>query len=568
MNRVRKPDLVLPSGSVSITECAENLFAVIAANRDIFMRGGAMQELSRDDNGTLSLSVIRPDAFRSRVENYVNVKRWHAVKDEFALKDAICPDETAKALMASQPCERILPRIRGIASCPVCARISHSGASGQTEARVLPMGYHEAAGGVLVTQGETVPSMPVVEAVAFLKGMLDEFSFNSDSDRSRATAMMITPALRIGGWLRGHCPVFVIEADQSQTGKGYLLNLLCELYAERPSLIGQKDGGVGSLDESISAALLAGRPFIQFDNMRGRIASAFLEMVVTAGGLVPCRVPHRGEVSVDSSYFTFTLTSNGVETTQDLANRSCIIRIRKRTGHKFREYPDGDLREHIKANQTTYLGAVFSVIQAWAAAGCAKNRDENRHDFREWAQSLDFIVRNIMGEAPLLNGHDGAKTSVSNPALVWLRAVALAVENEGHLGREFSAAELAEICGENGIEIPGAFRPENDDERRKRVGILMAKLIEKSTSALEFDLYTVTRSVKLEYDHERQQNREKKVYAFARAVTNCPHLPHPPHQPNILSEKSGFFQEVVPLSVVGVEDCITLYNKNLEQTQK
>lgn len=513
MNRVRKPDLVLPSGAVSITECAENLFAVIAAHRDIFMRGGAMQELSRDDKGTLSLSVIRPDAFRSRIENYVNVQRWHAVKDDFALKDAICPDETAKALMASQPCERLLPRIRGIASCPVCARISPAGASGPTEARVLPMGYHEAAGGVLVTQGAAVLAMPVGEAVGYIKGMLDEFAFNTEADRSRATAMLITPALRIGGWLRGHCPVFVIEADQSQTGKGYLLNLLCELYAERPSLIGQKDGGVGSLDESISAALLAGRPFIQFDNMRGRIASAFLEMVVTAGGLVPCRVPHRGEVSVDSSYFTFTLTSNGVETTQDLANRSCIIRIRKRTGHKFRDYPEGDLREHIKAMQATYLGAVFTVIQAWAAAGCAKNRDENRHDFREWAQSLDFIMRNILGEAPLLDGHDAAKESTSNPALVWLRSVAIAIEMQGRLGEAFQAGALAELCDELDIVLP-ACHDTSEEARRKRVGVMLKRLILEPENCIEFDAYKIERKMEEKYIDSEQRYKEIRVYHF------------------------------------------------------
>jgi hypothetical protein len=547
----QKPQLVLPSASVSITECAENLFAIVAARRDMFMRGGAIQELTADDKGTLGLSVVRPEAFRSRIEGYAQIKKYIAVKEGHALRDTVCPDETAKALMASLPALQRLPRIRGIASCPVAVP---SGAAGGEPAAILGKGFHDAAGGILVTAGGNIEDVPIPEAVATLKGMVDEFAFNSASDRARALAMMITPALRIGGWMRGHCPIFVVEADKSQTGKGYLLNLLSELYGEMPYIVGQKDGGVGSLDESISAALLAGRPFIQLDNLRGRICSAFLEMVITAGGLVQCRVPHRGEVAVDSTYFTFTLTSNGVETTQDLANRSCIIRIRKRDGHRFRDYPEGDLRAHIKANQMRYLSSVFAVVRAWAAVGCPRNRDENRHDFREWAQTMDFICTSILKEAPLLNGHDDAKTTVSNPALVWLRAVAIAVEQQGRMEEEFTASALAEVSAENDIEIP-ACRSDSEEDRRKRVGVLLHRLIPGNSGTIEFDAYRVARESVERYDKQHSGVREVKIYRFTQTVAKSTKLPalHELPQPTKDSEKVGIFQEVYGVTAVGAE---------------
>jgi hypothetical protein len=70
-----------------------------------------------------------------------------------------------------------------------------------------------------------------------------------------------------------------------------------------------------------------------------------------------------------ADYFIF-ITSNGLETTRDLANRSVIIRIRKRPqGHKFKKYDEGDLLAHVVAKQPFYLGCVFSVIRAWHQFG-------------------------------------------------------------------------------------------------------------------------------------------------------------------------------------------------------
>jgi hypothetical protein len=89
-------------------------------------------------------------------------------------------------------------------------------------------------------------------------------------DRSRAIASFITPALKTGGLIQGKVPADVAEADQSQSGKTYRQKLVAAVYNESVSIVSQKIGGVGSVDESLSARLVEGRPFIQFDNFRGR----------------------------------------------------------------------------------------------------------------------------------------------------------------------------------------------------------------------------------------------------------------------------------------------------------
>ena len=106
-------------------------------------------------------------------------------------------------------------------------------------------------------------------------------------------ASLITPALKSGGFIKGRVPADVAEADQSQSGKTYRQKVIAALYNEQLSLVTSREGGVGSIDESLNQALVAGRPFIQFDNFRGRFESAHLEAFLTAEGSFPCRVPHR-----------------------------------------------------------------------------------------------------------------------------------------------------------------------------------------------------------------------------------------------------------------------------------
>ena len=59
------PEIVLPGGGVTISECAEKLFGLIAPTKKLFMRGGAVVTLVTRDDGLLALEILRPAAARS-----------------------------------------------------------------------------------------------------------------------------------------------------------------------------------------------------------------------------------------------------------------------------------------------------------------------------------------------------------------------------------------------------------------------------------------------------------------------------------------------------------------------
>jgi len=483
------PIVVLPGGEVTITDTATKLFELIGPTKQLFVRGSTVMNLVVREDDLLALEILQPDAARSIFEKYARLFVWRTgAAGEQVLKPTTCTHDIAKALLQSQEAAELLPRVSGLLNCPVIHEVNG-------ELVVAGKGYDETSK-LLITDGDDVPVIELGEAVSQLLALFDEFDFQTDGDKSRAVASLITPALKTGNHLKGRAPVDVAEADESQSGKTYRQKIAAAIYNERFSLITCRSGGVGSVDESLNQALIAGRPFIQFDNFRGKFDSAHLEAFMTAEKSFSCRVPYRGEVTVIPESFFIYLTSNGVDTTRDFANRSNLIRIRKKpAGFAYTKFDEGDLLARVRCWQSYYLGCVFAVIREWHRQGQLRT-DETRHDFREWVQVADWICQHIFGLVPVMDGHQQAQERVSNPQLVWLRRVVLNINEIGDLDKQLTATDLQRICKEADIAIPG-LRAEAPEDRAKRViGTVMGKLF-GTNNELAVDGFTVVRSEKI-----------------------------------------------------------------------
>ncbi|MCS6243005.1 MAG: hypothetical protein H2172_03990 [Opitutus sp.] len=497
--------MILPSREgLSISESAAAIFARIGPTNTLFSRGGLPHEVG-DVDGVAELRLVDSNAFRSRLDGYGRVMSHRSGRnDTTVLAPAICSVDTARALLASKEANDALPAVAAVLAAPVIAVDG-------LDVLILGKGYHPQAGGLFITGGDDPPDVPLVEAVERLHALLADFDFPSPGDHARALASFVAPALRFGGILPALAPVDVAEADQSQAGKTYRYKLVAALYRETLNFVVQKQGGVGSLDEAIGERLITGKPFVVFDNLRGRVASTFFESALTAGGRVPCRVPHKGTVDVDIRPFCFGATSNGMEATVDLANRSVITRIRKRPpGYQFKKWPEGDLLDHVKANQAFYLGCIFTVVTEWLRQGRPVT-GETRHDFRQWVQALDAIGQTIFKTAPIMDGHEAHKARVANPALSWLRQVALDLVAQAKTGW-LTASQLSEVASDADIPIPG-IRPEAADEDRARaIGRLMGKIF-RETAEVEVDGLKV---IRLE-----EYNEAHRGQSFAYRVAPC-----------------------------------------------
>jgi hypothetical protein len=508
----RKPELILPSDHTHFIECAEQCFSDLAETKKFFRQGSLIVELVESSEKP-KLEELSIEAFRSRLETYFTLRSYVMHNGEVFLRQKLCSQDRAKGLLATEAAHKYLPTIQAVVNSPVFAETKEG------KLTVLNQGYHSCHGGIYVLRKREIDTgIPIDKAVEALLAIVGDFSFLSGSDKSRCVAGFISPALRFGRLLDADFPLDLCEADQSQTGKTFRMKLISLLYGERPFVVvlpSESKRGVGSFDESLSEALLSGAPFIALDNLRGEVSNQLLESALRGEGKVAVRRSYSRTTQIETNHVYWMATSNKAQTTPDLANRSIITRLRKRPWNfQFRQYEGADLLTHIEKDSDHYISCVFAVIREWHRRG-KRRTDETAHDFREWSQTLDWIVRNIFELPALLDGHRDEQLRIASPGLTLLRELALAVERCDECGKDQSATELASLCEIAGIEVPGCPSGADVSVVSRRIGSILAPLFRESEE-LVVEGFVVRRFQRDTYDETRKENRSSKFYSFTR----------------------------------------------------
>jgi hypothetical protein len=502
-----RPQIVLPSGGVQIRRSAEQIFKLIAPTHTLFNKGGHVVELCADKNGNPFLAPIKADEFRTRVEHHGRLMAWRVTKDGGAeLKPAKLAVDDARAMLVSLEIKE-LPPISLITRCAVLTE-DESG-----NLITLNNGYHEALGGVLVVQAQPVEEMPLEEAKDLLPKTVGEFVFLSEADRSRSLAARITPALRIGGFIKGSIPMECMEADEPQSGKGYSHAITTAIYNDQPHFVTQREGGVGSFDESLAQALISGHPFVTFDNVRGLISSPYLESFLTCSGLFFARIPGQREMPVDRDKVIILLTSNGMEATPDLVARSSICRIRKPKTENGEIIPYGGMPGLVKDGQAVFLSAVHAIIREWHRQGKPKLSVPD-HDFHEWAGILGWMVEKLLGCAPLMQGHREIQSRAGDRDLSWLRQLCLKLEEQKQLGEWLTTTHLMEFCDVFDIPIPRVRLGTDAKTVLKIIGTRMAKVMGDADEK-DFERYRISRELVTDKS-AGDINKQRWFYIFER----------------------------------------------------
>jgi len=498
--------ILLPGGRVKIRDTARAIYTESEKSRSLFYRGGNVTKAETlPGDTTITFKLLKAAEARSEFEKYGTFVTFNKRKEQV---ESLMSEDIARAILASDVAQEVLPNVNGLINTPLL--ILH-----KDELHMLQPGYDPRTH-LYVTGEPVVEPATVEEAVTILQSVLSDFDFASDGDRSRAIAAILTPALKFGGFISGSIPIEIVEANESQTGKGFFTLRRAAVYGERPVLVTQQKGGVGSFDEKFASALIKARPFITFDNYRGVLDSQYVEGFLTSDGYYSVRTPGCPETYVDLSRFSISITSNGLQTTEDLANRASFIRLVKNKKTDFVEIDGRRMLEHIRHTQPLFLGAVCKVIRHWHKQGMPKTA-EKRHSFSSWARPLDWIVQNIFGMAPLLDGNTEAQGRVQSPHMTFLRKLVIEIEKSGKLHVPYSASQILELCDEASIDVPGIKYGRNYDEKYERgvVGKVMTHFF-KTGESYTIEGYHIVREE--EEVMTKQGNREiKKYYTVSRA---------------------------------------------------
>lgn len=500
------PQVTIPGGAVSITESAKKLYGCIAPAKRLFIKSGKVTHLATDDNGSMFFDVVTPTAACSLFEKFIEFRETKRGQPRWAQENErtnISKELADKYLQCEE--RKLLPVVRGVLNCPVITE--RDGAI-----HVVDNGYDPETG-LYVNSPGSLPIVDLAEAKEMLPLLLQDFDFQTPGDRSRAIAELITPALKFGGFLKDCIPISVAEADKSQSGKSYRQQMTAALYNEELKTVVKKDGGgTGSFEEALATNLAEGRPFVQIDNVRGKMNSQFLEAFLTTKGTILARPAYSKQVPIDPSRHFLFINSNGYQATKDLTNRSVIVRIKKRENYDFQ-----DMLTLIKGQQPYLLALVFEVIKEWYRQGKPRT-NERGHDFREWCQILDWIVQNIFDERPLMEGHSDALNRASSPSHSFARETSLMLQERNFLNHELQAGEIANLCRGSAINIPFLSHDlrDDDDARRMAVGKAMAELYEDEMNQAQIEGFTITREV-TRVVGEAGKAYDRKTYTFRAA---------------------------------------------------
>jgi hypothetical protein len=500
------PEELLISGSVTVSlpDTAKRLYLKMAESQEYFVRGKNVTTISPTNSGGVEFSEvtaqemrnIAPKLFKKVVA--VGTKKNEEGKDVFLKKNANISSDLASGLLGATDEKRILPAVNIITASPVLYEDPETGDVVKTRT-----GYNaDIMGGAFVTGGESIRPDTLDEAKANILELFEDFLFVTEGDRTRRIAMAITPAFHQAGLIKGHVPIDFAEANESQPGKTLQHQIVTAIYGEQAALVTQRDGGVGSFDESLGEAYLKGRPFVKMDNLKRTLDSTILEAMLTADhrDLITVRAFRKaGEVA--PGLFIHQASTNGLLGTRDFMNRSVVTRIRQNP--KDKKYHHPDILEHIRSHQGKYLGSIHRIIEEWIVRG-KKESVAVDHDFKQWARKLDWVMSHIFGRTDMLNGHRAIQMRNSTPILVTMRQIAIVAKQEGKLGQELSASELVELAEENGIDMKGR----DDEGKRKSLGIALSKVF-VDTEKVDIDEFRVVRVLGKDYKGD-----QVKFYRF------------------------------------------------------
>jgi hypothetical protein len=496
-----------------ISKSASRVFSRLHKTDVFYQRGGSVVRATKE-----GLEQETSQSLRTTVESYFNkillINNKPFNQPGITAKAGTLSNDLAQAILASDSISH-LREINTVSNCPVLVV-----KDGKLDPHKKGYAKSRNGGGVYVLGGKSTVPVTIEEAVKIVLEPFDQFDFVDEPDRTRAIAMAITPAMVQAGLIDGHTPIDLAEADQSQAGKGYRHDIVTAIYNESPTLVTNRRNGVGSLDESISNAILKGKPFIRLDNLRENLDSEVLESYITTPPTGTTSVRgFRRHGDVKGGQHIFQASSNGIQLTQDAANRAVIIRIRKRPdGYKFRKYNEGYILDHVRANYARFLGAIHKIVIEWYAQGRQESEGVS-HDFRRWAAKLDWIMANLFGRSDMLKGHRELQNRISDDALTTLRHIAVELDRQGKLEYEvpFTTAELVEALEESGVEVKGA----DVEAKAKTLGVKLGKAFKKveNNTSVWVDGYTVERGEKpVKY---AKVTKPQKVYFFSKQVTNA-----------------------------------------------
>ena len=163
-------------------------------------------------------------------------------------------------------------------------------------------------------------------------------------------------------------PLHVIRSHTAGTGKSYLVDVISAILTGRWCPVIDPGRNADELEKRIGSLLLSGAALVSLDNVVGELGGTAL-CHIGERPLVKIRILGRSDVPTIECKSTLFVTGNNVTLVGDLSRRSVQCTLDAAIERpELREF-QGDPFEAVIKDRGRYIGAAFTVIRSYLAAG-------------------------------------------------------------------------------------------------------------------------------------------------------------------------------------------------------
>ncbi|NJP42300.1 bifunctional DNA primase/polymerase [Actinacidiphila epipremni] len=387
---------VVPQGrpELDITNEADALDGVLGLMADgqlpdLYKRSGGPVWVHTDDNGSPIMQQLGSDNLRAYLADHVGsfvVKTDPRTEQSEEVRELFMP-KTCGTILGRK--DWPLPPLRGVVTSPV---VRPDGSLIQSP------GYDPATGLYLHPRVPLRRLQPHVSSESLttarrivLDEMLHDFPWTQPADRAHMLGGLLTPILR--PYFHGPTPMLVISATAPGSGKSLLKDIFKALYGIADTAWPENDT---ELRKSITTQLYTtGQPVVVLDNLPNGhvIKSPVISALLTQEHWGDRVLGSTASVTMPNDRL-WVVTGNGLRTGGDNGRRTLWVRLDpdcpdpdQRDGFRV-----GDLRPWLRAQASTVVAALVTMVRAWLAAGAPTIRTR-KGDYSEWAT----IVAGLLG---------------------------------------------------------------------------------------------------------------------------------------------------------------------------
>lgn len=364
-----KPVIQIVAGNLA-TSATWGEQAVIAAGQAVFSRGpvlvrpivGEVEAARGRRTKVAQLLDVDGAYMRDLLSRSARWTKWDGRAGKIVAADP--PADIASIILARSG-EWAFPPVIGVITTPTI----------RPDGSVLSVEGYDATTRLVLVEP---PSMPVMVehptkqdaecALALLDGLLDEFPFVDEAGRSVALSALITPVVR-GAF--SVAPLHASTAPSAGTGKSFLFDISAAIAIGQPCPVLSAGKSEEETEKRLGAALIAGQPIINIDNLNGDLGGDAICQIVERP-VVDIRVLGKSENVRIEARATVFATGNNLKLLGDMTRRVIVCSLDARAERPELRAFSHDPVGQVLADRGQYVAACLDVVRAYLLAGAPR----------------------------------------------------------------------------------------------------------------------------------------------------------------------------------------------------